>query len=191
MIGSLRGKLISKNPPHVIVETGGVGYLVSVPLNILSDLPPVGEQIFLHVHTLVREDAISLYGFGSEEQKRVFLTLLGVTGVGPKLAQGVISGLALDDFLRAVEAGDVTSLVRIPGLGKKTAQRIVLELKGKLPRDTETVQDDVFADTVSALMNLGYKRPDAQEAVEMARKKGLGDIESLLKEALKRLTGPA
>jgi Holliday junction DNA helicase RuvA len=189
MIGTIRGKLIIKSPSDIIVEASGVGYQLHVPLTILSEMPQVGEEVFLYVYTHVREDAIHLYGFSSEEQKRAFVTLLGITGIGPKVALNVISGINHDEFLRAVEAEDVTMLTRIPGLGKKTAHRIVLELKGKLPQLGEAPADRVYEDTLSALVNLGYRKADALEALELARKKGYNEIEPLLREALKFLTG--
>jgi Holliday junction DNA helicase RuvA len=189
MIGTLRGKLLIKSPTEIVIETSGVGYRVLVPLNTLSELPGVGEQVFLFIYTHVREDAIHLYGFLTEEQKRIFMTLLGITGIGPKVALNVISGISHDDFLQAVEAEDVALLTKVPGLGKKTAHRIVLELKGKLPQLGEAPVDRVFGDTLSALVNLGYRKADAVEALEMARKKGYNEIEPLLRESLKILTG--
>ncbi|GAB4389869.1 MAG: Holliday junction branch migration protein RuvA [Thermodesulfovibrionales bacterium] len=190
MIGSLRGVLLSKKPYEVIVEAAGVGYRVAVPLGTLSDLPAEGSAVFLHVHTHVRDDAIQLFGFSSEQEKGVFTTLLGVTGIGPKVALNIISGISHDDFLKAVESEDVALLSKIPGLGKKTAHRIVLELKGKLSF-AGPARDRVFDDTLSALVNLGYRRQDALESLEKAWKKGYNDIETLLRESLKNLTGAA
>jgi Holliday junction DNA helicase RuvA len=188
MIGAIRGTLLWKTTSEVIVEAAGVGYRFSVPVSTLSELPGEGTEVFLHVHTHVREDAINLYGFKSPEEKRIFTTLLGISGIGPKLALNIISGISHDDFLRAVEAEEIDLLTRIPGLGKKTAHRIVLELRDKLPREG-AVADRVFDDTLSALVNLGYRGGDAQRAVEKARRKGHNEIEPLLKEALKYLTG--
>lgn len=188
MIGSLRGKLLARKPDNVIVETGGVGYLVSVPVSFLSELPPEGSEVFLFIYTHVREDALQLYGFPSEDEKKIFTTLLGVTGIGPKMALNILSGIPVKDFLKALDTEDVAMLCRIPGLGKKTAHRLILELKEKLPR-THEVRDRAFGDTLSALMNLGYKKPEAQEALERAYKKGHSQIEDLLKEALRYLNG--
>ncbi|HET6513871.1 MAG TPA: Holliday junction branch migration protein RuvA [Thermodesulfovibrionales bacterium] len=188
MIGSLRGKLISKKPDNVIVEACGVGYLVNLPVNLLSSLPPEGSQVFLSVYTHVREDALQLYGFPSEDEKRIFTTLLGVTGIGPKMALNILSGVALKDFLHALDTEDVAMLCRIPGLGKKTAHRLILELKEKLPKVQEP-KDRIFEDTLSALVNLGYKKSEAQECLERAMKRGFTTIEDLLKESLKYLTG--
>jgi Holliday junction DNA helicase RuvA len=188
MIGSLRGRLISKRPDNVVIEVGGVGYQVSLPVSLLSSLPAEGSEVFLHIYTHVREDALQLYGFPSEEEKRIFITLLGVSGIGPKMALNILSGIPLKDFLHALESEDVAMLCRIPGLGKKTAHRLILELREKLPA-VGGIRDRVFEDTLSALINLGYKRSEAQESLERAMKKGYTQIEGLLKESLKYLTG--
>jgi Holliday junction DNA helicase RuvA len=188
MIGSLRGKLISRRPDNIIVEAGGVGYQVNVPLSILSNLPEEGSTVFLNIYTHVREDALQLYGFATEDEKRIFTTLLGVTGIGPKMALNILSGISHDDFMRAIEEEDVALLCRIPGLGKKTAHRLILELREKLPR-LGKARDRLFEDTLSALVNLGYKKAEAIESLEMAYKKGHKDIETLVKESLKYLTG--
>ena len=187
MIGSLRGKLISRRPDNVIVEVNGVGYHVNVPLNILSTLPEEGSNVFLYTYTHVREDALQLYGFSTEDEKKIFTTLLGITGVGPKMALNILSGISRNDFVEAIEKEDVALLCRIPGLGKKTAHRLILELRDKLP-SAEKPKDRVFDDTLSALVNLGYKKSDAQASLEMAYKKGIKGIEGLLKESLKYLT---
>jgi holliday junction DNA helicase RuvA len=188
MIGSLRGRLLFKKPDNVIVEAGGVGYLINVPVNVLSALPLEGSEVFFYVHTHVREDALQLYGFPSADEKKIFTTLLGVTGVGPKMALNILSGIPVKDFLHALDKEDVEMLCRIPGLGKKTAHRLILELKEKLPAAREP-KDIVFEDTLSALMNLGYKKSEAQESLEMALKKGFSQIEDLLRESLRYLTG--
>jgi Holliday junction DNA helicase RuvA len=188
MIGSLRGTLINMKPDNVIVEVSGVGYKVNIPLHTMSALPEVGKDIFLHIYTHVREDTLQLYGFTSEDEKKIFITLLGITGIGPKMALNILSGISHNDLLQAIETEDVAHLCRIPGLGKKTAHRLILELKEKLPTAKEPV-NRVFEDTLSALVNLGYKKSIAQESLEKAYKKGFNDIEGLLKEALKYLTG--
>lgn len=187
MIGSLRGKLIDKKPDHVIVEVSGVGYQVNVPLGILSNLPEEGRDVFLYIYTHVREDALQLYGFSSEDEKRVFVTLLGITGIGPKMALNILSGISHNELIHAIVSEDVALLCRVPGLGKKTAHRLILELREKLPTALEP-RDRIFEDTLSALINLGYKKAIAQEALEKAYKKGYNDIEGLLKEALRYLT---
>ncbi|MBM4136477.1 MAG: Holliday junction branch migration protein RuvA [Nitrospira sp.] len=188
MIGSLRGKLIYKKPDHVIVEVCGVGYQLNVPLNILSLLPEEGKDVFFYIYTHVREDTLQLYGFSSEEEKKIFMTLLGITGIGPKMALNILSGTSYNDLLHAIETEDVAMLCRIPGLGKKTAHRLILELREKLPSPKEP-KDRIFEDTLSALINFGYKKSIAQECLEKAYGKGYNDIEGLLKEALKYLTG--
>lgn len=187
MIGSLRGRLISKRPDNVIIETCGVGYQVMVPINTLSILPEEGGEVFLHIYTHVREDSLQLYGFPSEEEKRVFTTLLGVTGIGPKMALNILSGFTVRDFMKAIDSEDVALLCRVPGLGKKTAHRLILELREKLV--TKGVKDRVFDDTLSALINLGYKKSEATEALEKAYRGGFTQVEDLLKEALRYLTG--
>lgn len=188
MIGSLRGKVVSRKPDNVLIEVHGVGYQVSLPVNVLARLPQEGAEVFLHIYTHVREDALQLFGFGSEEEKRIFLTLIGITGIGPKMALSILSGLSHEDFVSAIDSEDVAMLCRIPGLGKKTAQRLILELREKLPAAL-TVRDRVFEDTLSALVNLGYKKNMAQEALEKTWKQGVADIEGLLRETLKHLTG--
>lgn len=188
MIASLNGKLISKRPDNVIIDVNGVGYHVHVPLNILSDLPAEGEDMFLYIYTHVREDSLQLFGFDSEDGKKIFTTLIGITGIGPKMALNIISGLSHDDFLNSIEKEDVAMLCRIPGLGKKTAHRLILELREKLPASSG-VKDRLYEDTLSALMNLGYKKNNAQPFLEKAYKKGFKDIEGLLRETLKELTG--
>lgn len=188
MIGSLRGRLLSKKPDNLIVEVNGIGYLVNVPVSFLSDLPHEGSDVFLHIYTHVREDVLQLYGFPSDEEKRIFTTLLGVTGIGPKVALNILSGVSINDFLNAVNNEDVAMLCRVPGLGKKTAQRLILELRDKLPASGE-VKDRLYEDTLSALVNLGYKKAGAQEALEKAYKNGYTQIEDLLRESLRYLTG--
>lgn len=187
MIATLRGKLISKRPESLIVDVGGVGYSVQVPLTLLSSLPDENRDIFLHIHTHVREDAIQLYGFQTEDEKRVFTTLIGISGIGPKIALNILSTIPPDSFYSAINAEDVDVLCRIPGLGRKTAHRLILELKEKLPSIKEK-KDTIYDDTLSALVNLGYKKSIAHEALEKAYNNGCRDIESLLKEALKYLT---
>jgi Holliday junction DNA helicase RuvA len=165
----------------------GVGYSVQVPLTLLSSLPDEGKDVFLFIYTHVREDAIQLYGFQTDDDKRIFTTLLGISGIGPKLALNILSTISADKFHAAVDSEDVAFLCLVPGLGKKTAHRLILELKEKLPSMQEK-KDAVYGDTLSALINLGYKKNIAQDALEKASKSGHRDIESLLKEALKYLT---
>jgi Holliday junction DNA helicase RuvA len=188
MIGSLRGVVLARRPDNVIVDVNGVGYQVSLPLNVLADLPGEGKEVFLHIYTHVREDVLQLFGFTSEDEKKIFMVLLGISGIGPKMALNVLSGLTREEFLTAIDTEDVAMLCRIPGLGKKTAQRLILELREKLPSATG-IKDRIFEDTLSALINLGYKRNVAEEFLEKAYKQGFNDIEGLLKETLKQLTG--
>lgn len=187
MIASLKGRLISKKPDHLIVDVGGVGYHVNVPLTLASSLPDEHKDIFLYIYTHVREDTIQLYGFQTEDEKRIFTTLLGISGIGPRLAMNILSTVSADKFYAAVDSEDVAFLCRVPGLGKKTAHRLILELKDNLP-SIQKKTDAVYDDTLSALVNLGYKKNIAQEALDKAYKSGFKDIESLLKESLKYLT---
>jgi Holliday junction DNA helicase RuvA len=187
MIASLRGKLISKRPDNVIVDVHGVGYSVQVPLTLLSDLPEEHTDVFLHVHTHVREDALLLYGFQTEDEKRIFTTLIGISGVGPKTALNLLSTIPPDKFYNAINTEDVDVLCKVPGLGKKTAHRLILELREKLPSIREK-KSSVYEDTLSALVNLGYRKNEAQNALDKAQAGGLTDIESLLRESLKYLT---
>ncbi|MDA8090315.1 MAG: Holliday junction branch migration protein RuvA [Nitrospiraceae bacterium] len=197
MIGTLRGRLLSKRPTEIIVDVQGVGYEVFVPGSAISGLPEQGVDVFLHIHTHVKEDSIRLYGFPSQHEKQVFATLLNVNGVGPRLALNILSSLPGDSFRQAVESEDTAALSKVPGIGKKTAARIILELRQKLPSITEGQKDAVFEDALSALVNLGYKKAEAQRALEKTGKdkKVKKDedekegIEELLKGALKELTG--
>lgn len=197
MIGTLRGTLASKGPEGVVIDVAGVGYEVSMPASSIAGLPPEGREAFLYIYTHVRDDAIVLYGFMGEEGKRIFTTLIGISGIGPKMALSVLSGLSHDDFITAIDTEDVALLTRIPGLGKKTAHRLILELREKLPArepapgeggEGEGDGDPIFNDSLSALINLGYKKSDASDALELASKKGYNTIEELLKEALRLLT---
>src|SRR3989441_10335310 len=170
MIAHLRGKLISRHPNEVIVETMGVGYDVTISVPTFSELPPAGSEVALHIHTHVREDVIALYGFLRPEEKQLFEKLITVSGIGPKLAITILSGMPADDMVNAIRGNDVARLTRIPGIGKKTAERMVLELRDKLPpQGTDQVQvvlslSAVQEDVLSALMNLGYQRPLAEKA---------------------------
>jgi Holliday junction DNA helicase RuvA len=186
MIGTLRGRLILKRPEALVVEAHGVGYEVSVPLSTLAELPEPGQEVSLHIYTLVRADAIRLYGFLQESHKRLFSSLLGINGVGPKVALSILSSLSEEEFLQALQREDVGLLSSIPGLGKKTAARVVLELRQKLPA-LEGAPQGPMEDALSALLNLGYSKAEARRALQVASKSGYNDIEHLLKEALKAL----
>jgi len=195
MIAHLRGLLLSKSPNQIIVECAGVGYEVAISVATFSALPGEGVQVALHVYTNVREDQIALFGFAEMQEKRLFEKLLTISGIGPKLAITVLSGISAERLVTAIRGGDHATLTRVPGIGKKTAERVVLELKDKLedmvvpaaagtPLTTHGPAGD---DAISALVNLGYQRPVAQKAVEaaLARDAGLrGDFEGLFRAAM-------
>lgn len=187
MIASLKGIVSSKKPDGVIVEVGGIGYQVSVPLCSLCNIPDQGGEIFLNIYTHVREDALQLYGFLTEEERKVFVTLLGINGIGPKLGLAILSGMPVQRFMEAVMKEDVDLLTTIPGLGKKTASRLILELKEKLPKISDYSEEHFLGDAVSALINLGYKRSFSEKAVEAAIKNGADSVENIIREALKYL----
>jgi len=193
VIASLKGIVLSKKPEGIVVEVGGIGYHVFVPLCSLSDIPEPDNTIFLYTYTHVREDALQLFGFLSEEERKLFVTLIGVNGIGPKLALTVLSGMPVQRFAEAVYSEDISLLTTIPGLGKKTAARLILELKGKLPSINiggmpSSLEDSTAGDAVSALVNLGYKKFLSEKTVETAVKSGAITIEDIIKEALKYLT---
>ncbi|MDA8388157.1 MAG: Holliday junction branch migration protein RuvA [Nitrospiraceae bacterium] len=193
MIGALRGRLIGKKTGMVLIDVKGVGYEVFVPASETAALPEQGAEVFLHIHTHVKEDAIKLYGFSSDHEKQVFGTLLGVNGVGPRLALNILSAFSGGAFEEAVGKEDAALLSTVPGIGKKTAARIILELRQKLPSITHGMKDATLEDALSALVNLGYRKAEAGRAIEKARlKTGDNDapgIEGLLREALRELTG--
>jgi Holliday junction DNA helicase RuvA len=194
LIATLKGLVQSKKPDNVIVDVSGIGYRVSIPLCNLGDIPEPGNPVFLHTYMHVREDSLQLFGFLSDEERKVFSTLLGISGVGPKLGLAILSGMPAQRFIEAIQSEDVSLLSTIPGLGKKTASRLVLELKGKLPSlDADGAhlmqRDSASGDAVSALVNLGYKKPLSEKAVEKAVNNGSDSIEEIIREALKYLTG--
>src|SRR5499427_7574784 len=173
MIALLRGVLLEKHPNQVIVETGGVGYDVTIPVSTFTHLPEPGAEIRLRIHTHVREDAFALYGFLTQDEKALFEKLISVSGIGPTLAVKILSGLAAPDLILSIRRGEVEKLVKLPGIGKKTAERMVLELRDKLPPVTgeepaaapaESLSP-VEQDVLSALLNLGCARPQAEAAV--------------------------
>lgn len=199
MIALLRGRLIEKHPNQAIVETHGVGYDVTIPVSTFSSLPEAGNEVSLKIHTHVREDAILLFGFATAEEKSLFERLIGVGGVGPRLAITVLSGLKTGDLVEAIRGGHHDRLVRIPGIGKKTAERIVLELRDKLDGfapgsqvaaapSPRPVLSDVEMDVLSALVNLGAQRPQAEAAIRKAAAAGAGaDFEPLFRRAMELL----
>ena len=196
MIGHLQGTLLRSSPDLVLVDVAGVGYAVHVPLSTYYELERAGQgaRVSLHVHTHVREDALALYGFWTERELEIFQKLIAVSGIGPRLAQVVLSGMASEDLLAALAAGDVARLTTIPGVGKKTAERMVVELRDrvralaeKLPaeRRPAAIEDDL----VAALVNLGYKEINAERAVVQVRQENAGaPFHELLRLALKRLS---
>jgi holliday junction DNA helicase RuvA len=181
MIAHLRGRLLAKHPNQAIVETGGVGYDVTISVPTFSDLPAIGGEVTLHIHTHVREDLIALYGFLRPAEKRLFEKLITVSGIGPKLAITILSGMAADEMVNAIRGNDVARLTRIPGIGKKTAERMVLELRDKLPAEgvaesaVVPAMSAVEEDVLSALMNLGYQRAAAERALASVEKNGTAD----------------
>ncbi len=193
MIAHLRGKLLTKHPNQVIVETSGVGYEVNISVPTFSELPAAGSEVALHIHTHVREDVIALYGFLRPAEKQLFEKLMTVSGIGAKLAITILSGMAADEMTAAIRGNDLARLTRIPGIGKKTAERMVLELRDKLPpaagTSTPTVpaMTPVEEDVLSALMNLGYQRAAAEKALASVIKKG-GSFDAIFREALAGLS---
>jgi Holliday junction DNA helicase RuvA len=192
MIALLRGLLVEKHPNQAIVETGGVGYDVAIPVSTFTRLPEPGVEVRLHIHTHVREDALSLYGFLTGDEKALFEKLIGVSGIGPGLAVKVLSGMPAADLIQAIRRGEVERLVRIPGIGKKTAERMVLELREKMPAAgaeepsaPSGALSAVDQDVLSALLNLGCARPNAEAAVRKAKAAGgAGEFEPLFRRAL-------
>jgi Holliday junction DNA helicase RuvA len=200
MIALLRGGLIEKQASRLVVDVQGVGYEVQVPLSTYYHLPDVGAQVTLRIHTHVREDALALFGFATALEQQVFERLIGISGIGPRLALSVLSGIDPLELVRAVQAGDVGRLTLIPGIGKKTAERIGLELKDRLPLSLVSEagapgagaagEPALRTDLLSALLNLGYHRALAEKAVDAALRGG-GDpsFEHTLKQALRHLAG--
>jgi Holliday junction DNA helicase RuvA len=192
MIALLRGVLLEKHPNQAIVETGGVGYDVTIPVSTFTHLPEAGAEVRLRIHTHVREDALALYGFLTQDEKALFEKLIGVSGIGPTLAVKILSGLAAPDLIHAIRRGELERLVRIPGIGKKTAERMVLELRDKLPAVTGEEPEAAAAalspidqDVLSALLNLGCARPQAEAAVRKAKAAGVAtEFEPLFRRAL-------
>jgi len=195
MIAHLRGRLLAKHPNQVVVETAGVGYEVAISVPTYSHLPAVGSEVALHIYTHVREDLIALYGFLRSAEKQLFEKLIAVNGIGPKLAITVLSGMAADELTAAIRGNDLARLTRIPGIGRKTAERLVLELRDKLsfpvagevaiPAAGTGVEEDV----VSALVNLGYQRAAAEKAISSAARSGTEpSFETLFKQTLAALS---
>ncbi|GBL54485.1 Holliday junction DNA helicase subunit RuvA [Pseudomonas citronellolis] len=198
MIGRLRGTLAEKQPPHLILDVNGIGYELEVPMTTLYRLPALGEPVTLHTHLVVREDAHLLYGFAEKRERELFRELIRLNGVGPKLALALMSGLEVDELVRCVQAQDTSTLVKIPGVGKKTAERLLVELKDRFkawenmptiaplvtePKLAATVSS-AEADAVSALIALGFKPQEASRAVAAVEEKDLSS-EELIRRSLK------
>ncbi len=202
MIGRLRGKVLVKQPPQLLIDVNGVGYEVDAPMSTFYLLPEVGEEVVLHTHLVVREDAHTLYGFAGENERRMFRALIKVNGVGAKLALTILSGIAADDFIRCIQDGDAASLTRLPGVGKKTAERLIVEMKDRLkdwqtegnvttiPAGTAVIANDAVADAVSALVALGYKPPEASRMVRGIDTSGL-QSEEIIRQALQSVARQA
>jgi Holliday junction DNA helicase RuvA len=196
VIAQISGTLAQKVPGEIIVDVGGVGYQVLIPLNVFYQLPEIGAPVSLQIHTHVREDALQLFGFSDRAEKQLFLLLISVSGIGPKLAVNILSGIPTEELARALREGDQVRLVATPGVGRKLAERMIVELKDKLATlSTAGVESakpeigsQVMLDAVSALVNLGYKRPEAEKTVREVLKNGDRSLENVLKDTLRRLS---
>ena len=201
MIGYLKGQLLSKKPNLVLLDVQGVGYEVHIPLTSFYDLPGQGSEVALKIHTHVREDALMLYGFCSQREKDFFLKLVSISGIGPKVAIGILSGARVEELAQAIAEGDLARLTTIPGVGRKTAERVVLELKNQiapflLAEQAQQAQgasrmDGLEEDILSALVNLGYPRASAEKALSrvVASAECERTFEDLLRHTLRRLAG--
>lgn len=199
MIGRLTGHLLQKQPPELLIDVNGVGYEVSAPMSTFYALPEIGEKVVLHTHMVVREDAQLLYGFSNESERTLFRILIKINGVGPKLALTILSGIAAEDFVRCIHDNDAAALVRLPGIGKKTAERLIVELRDKLgSEDQPSTQSDgatimsaaassPISDAVSALISLGYKPNEASRIVRSINTEGL-NTEEIIRQALQGLS---
>lgn len=199
MIASIKGRIIRKSATEIIIDVNGIGYLLLVPLSTFYVLPEIGESVFLNVYTHVKEDALQLFGFNTVEEKKIFQLMISVSGIGPRLAINILSGIAAGDLSEAIADGNLTKLMNIPGIGRKMAERLVFELKTKVVKLTEERPIDlpdsaassqaVADDALSALVNLGYKNNVAKQALEKAIKESPEGItlEEMLKKALKTL----
>ena len=197
MIGSLRGKLADKRPNQVLLDVGGVGYQVQIPLSTFAALGALHDETTLLIHTHVREDQFNLFGFFTAREKHCFELLISASGVGPSLALKILSGMGIEDLVPAIRKGDLAQLVRIPGVGRKTAERMVVELRDKLAavdvRDTgkPATRSQLESDVASALVNLGYDERSVERAIEKARTPGDSDFETLLRTSLHLLGSSA
>ncbi len=196
MIGRIRGILLEKQAPQLLIDVNGIGYDVSAPMSTFYNLPELDETITLHTHLVVREDAHTLYGFGTENERAMFRALIKINGVGAKLALTILSGISAEDFIVCIMDGNIAGLTRLPGVGKKTAERLIVEMKDKLKDWGTVAQDsasdkpaavlqpaDAVADAVSALIALGYKPPEASKMVRVVDAKDLSS-EEIIRQAL-------
>lgn len=199
MIGRLKGRLVYKEPPTLLVDVSGVGYELEAPMTTFYDLPAVGEELTLYTHLLVRDDAHLLYGFSRESQRRLFRGLIKVNGVGPRVALAILSGLTYQEFEQCVVAEDVARLTRVPGIGRKTAERLIVEMRDKVPAPDSGMggtgeagppppQNDPVSEAVSALTALGYKPQEASRLVRAVPTQGLR-TEEIIRQALKSVAG--
>lgn len=200
MIGRIRGLLVDKNPPEILVDVSGIIYEVQVPMSTLYQLPELGSELLLHTHFVVREDAQLLYGFFAAKDKSMFRSLIKVNGVGPKMALGILSGMDADEFVRTVSANDLNALVKMPGIGKKTAERLLIEMRDRLadwemspgaPKVSKltTPVSSISRDAETALVSLGYKPQQAAHAIAQVMKNNadIDDSEALIRQALKNM----
>lgn len=195
MIGSLRGKLTAKLAPQIIIECQGVGYEVETPMSTFLDLPSVGDDLFLFTHLLVREDAQTLYGFGTEDERSLFRTLLRISGVGAKMGLAILSAMSVGDFQRCVEYEDSATLVKIPGVGKKTAERLIIEMRDKIDKTHATpgatkvaVDSSPRSEAVDALIALGYKAGEVNKLIGSMDVDGQ-TAEDIIRQALRQAAG--
>jgi holliday junction DNA helicase RuvA len=197
MIGSLRGKLVDKRPNQILLDVGGVGYQVHIPLSTFAALGVLHDETTLLIHTHVREDQFSLFGFITAREKHCFELLISASGVGPSLALKILSGMSLEELVPAIRKGDLAQLVRIPGVGRKTAERMVVELRDKLAvvdvreAGKPATRSQLESDVASALVNLGYDERSVERAIEKARASADADFESLLRTSLQLLGSSA
>lgn len=198
MIGQIKGRLLEKTPPEILVEVGGITYEVLVPMSTLYQLPDLGELIHLHTHFSVREDAQTLYGFFDAKTKRMFRSLVRINGVGPKMALGILSGMSVDDLVQTIQDSDIESMVRMPGIGKKTAERLIIEMRDKLsewssnePHDDYSFasRSQIMKEAEIAMITLGYKSQHAVKAIAQVLKNNpeISDSEELIRFSLKSM----
>jgi Holliday junction DNA helicase RuvA len=193
MIARLVGRLAHKSPEALIVDVHGVGYRVMVSLNAFAALPEQGAEVELTIHTNLRENALELFGFASPEEKALFTALITVSGVGPRMALNILSGLPAADLRDALATGNVSRLVAVPGVGKRTAERLIVELQDRMRKLAAAAPSDgvgpLDAEAVSALVNLGYRAPEAERAVRAVSAAGAGDLAEIIRRALRKLSG--